>query len=883
MKLTHVVTACNEKQLYSDCIDPFVKVWKGLFPSIKITILYTHYQDQDKYPPNISEENQKYIIPFQIPSKITSSAFVAQNIRILYPVTVQDKNDVIMITDIDILPASRKYFVENLAPFSEKCFVTLRNDCQYHQEVCICYNVATPVVWGQLFVNEFEEFSTIDNILTQWFLNVEYYEGEPGKKGWNHDQVQLYRRLVLDPPTNFKWINLNDQETNFMRICRDRNEMKHYKMFEKLVKKEHFADFHMFRPMSDPTMRTINENYIDMILDIPPTTPIISLRKKNEEKLYFCFCLYGSGEKYCQGMIENLKIIREYYPTATTYIALGNNVPQKYILEMKTFKFLRLKMYNFCDQELMVYRYFCYDECRDRGGAVCFFRDSDSLINARDRWCIDTFLQRNDKCVHIIRDHYWHKTRIPGGLWGIRQENGPFEMNLREMFTLYRQEKGKTKHYGIDQEFLEEMIYPLIPKEKILLHTNLNRFQDEAICAERIEFENNGHNFLGNVMEMGKPVFHYYSKKEFHFSVQLEWLKVRGAWEIIRYIYDHEYDAFCTQYSPEERFNFNFYFLEAFFEVKEYQKCLNITRRYEFCPLSEKIILYCNQLIPSTFPIVGTTFQGKDHIAQLRKQYPDSYIIMYGNYPWSYKNIPHEGDGRVLYRHVKYYKHLKHDFFESDNVWDAISHIYILNLEERVDRYMEILMELCRVHAPLPHIHHYIAKKETITGVRGQDVYIGATKNHCEVLGHFYTQSRDSAKKCALILEDDFMFTSSVEDHLNDLKLFFERKYSFDVCLLSTSKNGLYVSHDDLLYRSYQPCTTSSGYLVNRETVKLVYDTLKEGYKALKEGGDPNIYCCDRYWSKLQNRNQFFIFKQKMGFQRANYSNINQRVTFNFD
>ena len=51
---------------------------------------------------------------------------------------------------------------------------------------------------------------------------------------------------------------------------------------------------------------------------------------------------------------------------------------------------------------------------------LVFFRDADSRMRERDRWCMAEF-EKSDKSLHIIRDHFWHKSRIMGGAWGAKK------------------------------------------------------------------------------------------------------------------------------------------------------------------------------------------------------------------------------------------------------------------------------------------------------------------------------------------------------------------------------------------------------------------------------------------------------------------------------
>ena len=59
-------------------------------------------------------------------------------------------------------------------------------------------------------------------------------------------------------------------------------------------------------------------------------------------KKVFSYCVFGTNPKYCKGMIRNLEQISELFPEYETWIYLGNDVPQEYIDQYKTFNNVKL-------------------------------------------------------------------------------------------------------------------------------------------------------------------------------------------------------------------------------------------------------------------------------------------------------------------------------------------------------------------------------------------------------------------------------------------------------------------------------------------------------------------------------------------------------------
>jgi hypothetical protein len=243
-------------------------------------------------------------------------------------------------------------------------------------------------------------------------------------------------------------------------------------------------------------------------------------------------------------------------------------------------------------------------------------------------------------------------------------------------------------------------------------------------------------------------------------------------------------------------------------------------------------------------------------------------VIVYGNYPdWHYA-YPFSSK---MYRNVSFFGITEHDSVEYHPCWERIETIYILNLETRTDRYMDTLLQLVKVHAPLDRIIHH---KITNNGEIG---IVNCTRNHTLVLNDF----KSSKRRYALILEDDFSFIDDVKHVWLTLDTFFQRRYNFTICLLSTSKYNEKCEYDDLLTLCKQSCTCSSGYIVSETSIDNVVSTVTDGFEKLKLHPEMAYeYAIDQYWRRLPNR---FYFKKKLGFQRTTWSNIGNAINTNLD
>lgn len=263
--------------------------------------------------------------------------------------------------------------------------------------------------------------------------------------------------------------------------------------------------------------------------------------------------------------------------------------------------------------------------------------------------------------------------------------------------------------------------------------------------------------------------------------------------------------------------------------------------------------------------------KGKKVIATLdstREPSEDELIVVYGNYPIWHYSMPFSSK---MYRHITYFWDISHDDVEYHPCWEKIDQIYIINLEKRYERYVETLLELAKVQAPL---HRVIHNKVVNTG---EDPTINAARQHIQIIDQF----KKSNKDFCMIFEDDFTFISDINHVWNSLTLFFERNYDFEVLLLGTSKYNQRCEYDDLLTLSKQSCTNASGYILCKNTIDSVIAVVNSGFEQfLANPGIPWEYGFDQYWRRLTKR---FFCRKKLGFQRIGYSDVGQRINATLD
>lgn len=582
----------------------------------------------------------------------------------------------------------------------------------------------------------------------------------------------------------------------------------------------------------------------------------------------FSFCLYGSGDKYVLGMIENLKLIAKHFPDFETWIYLGSGVPDHILEKIQAFEKIQLIQMDLPDPELTCARFFPIDDPRVEG-MLC--RDADSRICPRDRWCIKKFMESPHK-AHSIRDHYWHKLPFNAGMWGLKR--GALTVPIQQQYLVWRESGLAVGQYEGDQNFLKVLHTQL--KDDLLVHTSSVAFADESTV--KIPKLNSDTGFIGQVYHYpngkAEPQFTYSgSESGVKVSEHLWWLASQNQLDLA-FIYVN--DLRVENLTPENRREIGLTLLKLARTLKEGQAAMEW---FQYCLVDEDLFAATSKIWSlyrkEGWKIVGCT--DPTYTPESKE-----LVIYYGNYHHDYKCMPQmKGKTAKVYRHPFYFQQIKHDFWIYHNSWEKVSVIYITNLRHREDRWMEILVELCRMGAPLNRVHHYICEKETVTGDKEVDIYLGASKNHLECAEHF--QQNFPSNAYALVLEDDFTFTSDIAQNQSKLREVIDREYEFDVCLISSSKYHDFQPHDDLVNLSFQVCTTTSGYLLYSGTVDRVVRVFQEGFQMLLQTRQHWVYCCDRYWAKLQKDRKFFVMKDKLGYQRPNFSSITGQNQCHFD
>ena len=236
----YAILSCDSNKEYLDFWEPVSKLWKL---KIGITPVLVYVSDVDI---QLSCEYGEVVRVSPVPgmSIVTQS----QLARYWYP--INKPNDVCIISDIDMLPLSRYYFLDMLKDMDENSWIHL-NDCFDGRHMSTCYHVAK----GSLL-------SDVWQIHSDWSIFISDVISRFGKKPdgaveWWCDE--LWATSMIHKYNNKSIFNFlkRDLGQNGHRI--DRPE---FVFDESLLANDFYYDAHCPRPYA------AYKNVIDSIVNI---------------------------------------------------------------------------------------------------------------------------------------------------------------------------------------------------------------------------------------------------------------------------------------------------------------------------------------------------------------------------------------------------------------------------------------------------------------------------------------------------------------------------------------------------------------------------------------------------------------------------------------
>lgn len=200
--------------------------------------------------------------------------------------------------------------------------------------------------------------------------------------------------------------------------------------------------------------------------------------------------------------------------------------------------------------------------------------------------------------------------------------------------------------------------------------------------------------------------------------------------------------------------------------------------------------------------------------------------------------------------------------------------IFIINLDERTDRWLECCNELIKIGSSDSRVTRVSAIRTNLHGA------IGCSFSHATALTRFLIES--DSEYC-VVFEDDFLFNIDSASVLDLVCNFLKNEMDWDVLLLS-GNDVKSITTKSNQYFSVLSSKTTSAYMVKRSYVPQLIKSYLTGAINLKKympvispeywGTLLDLYAADMVWQELQKKDNWFILNPSVVIQRPSYSDI---------
>ena len=195
---------------------------------------------------------------------------------------------------------------------------------------------------------------------------------------------------------------------------------------------------------------------------------------------------------------------------------------------------------------------------------------------------------------------------------------------------------------------------------------------------------------------------------------------------------------------------------------------------------------------------------------------------------------------------------------------DQNQHAFYINLDSRPDRRAHVEAQLNLVGI----------KANRFKAIRMNNGAVGCSMSHLKCL----EIAKDNNWEHVLIVEDDITFLNPIL-FVNNFTSFLNNHKSFDVALLAGNNIPPYVRVDDTCIKISR-CQTTTGYIVKRHYYDTLLKNIREGILKLMHEPDKHVlYAIDKFWFRLQEKDNWYLITPPTVVQREDYSDIEKRPT----
>jgi len=228
MKIDYVVMGSDTNPMYLDFWPLVSKMWKTVFNITPVLGLICS-EDSD-----FIQDEYGLVKKFKSISGV-NEGLQSQIIRLYLPNILEGN---ILISDLDMLPLSKTYFVDNISSFDADKFYVLSSDnaeCVANKEYPMCYNVGHSKM--------FKEILNVPDCWCSFATKIGALN-----LGWSTDQLFLFEKINEYRKNNPNKVILKNRGWTVRGPAERRIDRLYWSYDSGLVSSHYYIDSHMLRP-----------------------------------------------------------------------------------------------------------------------------------------------------------------------------------------------------------------------------------------------------------------------------------------------------------------------------------------------------------------------------------------------------------------------------------------------------------------------------------------------------------------------------------------------------------------------------------------------------------------------------------------------------------
>jgi hypothetical protein len=224
-----------------------------------------------------------------------------------------------------------------------------------------------------------------------------------------------------------------------------------------------------------------------------------NLVNKTDKKI-ISFSLYGIGKardekrNFLKGLYVNYELAKQIYPDWICRVYIPSSESYKYIeplLELSNLEVIIVDT-NTCLRALR------FLPCDDKNVSVWISRDLDSVLNWREKACIDEWLQKDEQ-LHIMSDNRQHTWNIAGGMFGLKNN---FKINYtNSLLKLSSQYTNQQDSFAIDCKITDDIFFNNYSQSYIQHYSSGKKLDNNLPFPSHNSIDSV---FVGNIVDINK-------------------------------------------------------------------------------------------------------------------------------------------------------------------------------------------------------------------------------------------------------------------------------------------------------------------------------------------------------------------------------------------